>query len=96
MPEGQIHLSAALLFSIIGFLVIAIMAGGWWVIWRAVTRLESKVDGMNQTCGARLADCLKLFVDVGDFKDWKPGRDELWRALNLHGHSTEGKVVRND
>lgn len=92
----QIHLNTAVLFSVIGFLICATVGGGWWTIWRVVTRLEKKFDDMSLICRERLPDCLQTFVSIKDFDDWKEGRDPIWKALNHHSHSENGRVIRED
>ena len=95
MDDVQIHLNAAVLFSIIGALLCALMVGGWAVVWAAIKRLEGKLDKLNGVCSSRIVECLKVFTSDEDFVDWKKGRVDIWRAINKHAH-VNGKVVRED
>lgn len=105
MPDVQIHLNAAILFSAIGILLATVAGLAWWSIREqikglreATNVLSKKLDGIVTICGKRATDCVLLFVTKLEFGRWQEGRNGeggVWEAINYHHHAEDGGVVRD-
>lgn len=80
--------------DILWYLVTVLAAGGIGETLRRLYRIEKKQDEQVETH----SKCRESLMRREDFykwvDNWKPGRDELWKAVNHHKHDSEGKVTR--
>lgn len=69
--------------------VFATISG--FLLWRMFSRVEKKLDEVLRLCFECQRETAERFVSKGEFRG---ERDALWGAVNSHGHSQDGRVVR--
>ncbi len=72
--------------------LLGVFAGiSGFLLWRMLTRVERKLDEVLHLCCECQKEHAERFVYREEFRD---EREALWGALNSHGHSGDGRVVR--
>lgn len=72
--------------------LLSIFAGiSGFLMWRMFSRVEKKLDEVLHLCCECQRVMAERFVHKEEFRD---ERDALWGAVNSHGHSRDGRVVR--
>jgi hypothetical protein len=72
--------------------LLGIFAGiSGFLMWRMFSRVERKLDEVLHFCCECQREAAKRFVSKQEYRE---ERDAMWGALNSHGHSREGRVVR--
>jgi hypothetical protein len=72
--------------------LLALFAGvSGFLLWRMLTRLEKKLDELHHLC----CDCRQELGErfVCRFEA-EVAHQDLWQALNHHGHDVRGRVLR--
>jgi hypothetical protein len=99
---GQgMHITPEMIVEVIKVLWGLSMTGfafGGWIFWKLWKRVE---DNLVDICKhhRECRDELPLrYVNRREFEqkwiEWKPGREDIWEALNGHYHDAAGGVVR--
>ena len=72
--------------------LLAVFAGiSGFLIWRMFSRVEKKLDEVLHLCCECQRETVERFVRK---EEYRSERDALWGAVNSHGHSRDGRVVR--
>lgn len=72
--------------------LLSVFAGiSGFLMWRIFSRLEKKLDEVLHWCCECQRQTAERFVHKEEFRS---EREALWGAVNNHGHSKEGRVVR--
>lgn len=76
--------------------IIAVLTGGLVaLLWYFLKEIRADVREIKNTSYECQKTLPEKFVTAKTFDDWKPGRDELWGALNNHSHDVKtGRVIR--
>jgi hypothetical protein len=72
--------------------LLSVFAGiSGFLIWRMFSRVEKKLDEVLHLCFECQRETAERFVRK---EEYRGERDALWGAVNSHGHSRDGRVVR--
>lgn len=88
-------------FNAILALLLVMTSLAAWLFWRLYTKTERKVDQLCKDFAAfkdgflhHKAECEKIHGRFMKRSEIDKEIDDIWSALNNHGHSPDGKVSR--